>query len=52
MLGMLEYGDGTQTVRQTTQKHKQNFDIFCRARACNSKYFIMLLARAKLRFLR
>ena len=51
MLGMLEYGDGTQTVRQTTQI-KKNFDIFYRARACNSKYFIMLLARAKLKFLR
>ena len=48
MLGMLEYGDGTQTVRQTTQMKK----LFYRARACNSKYFIMLLARAKLRFLR
>ena len=50
MLGMLEYGDGTQTVRQTTQMKKN--DIFYRARACNSKYFIMLLARTKLRFLR
>ena len=50
MLGMLEYGDGTQTVRQTTQM--KNFDIFYRARVCNSKYFIMLLTRAKLKFLR
>ena len=33
MLGMLDYGDGTQTVRQTTQMKKTLIFFIARARA-------------------
>ena len=50
MLGMLEYGDGTQTVRQTTQMKKTLIFFIARERATVN--ILLGCSRAKLGFLR